>query len=83
MIPASQDTQPNLRVCGQCQAPCHQNDHNCSYCREPVCASCLIEYSITSRTHDGMIFHHTSCDEKSSAKNFQLPHSMRSTNVAD
>jgi len=83
MTPASQDTQSDVRVCGQCQGPCQPNDHNCGYCGKPVCASCLIEYSITSRTHDGMIFHHTSCDEKSTAKDFQLPHSMRSTSGVD
>ncbi len=61
----------NMLLCGQCQKPCSKESPICNYCGEPICEDCLVVYAIQSKTHDGLIYHHTACDEKSLAKDFR------------
>ncbi|MBN2005837.1 MAG: hypothetical protein JXA21_20940 [Anaerolineae bacterium] len=67
-----QQVAKDMRLCGQCHKPCGRGAHTCHFCGEPICEECLVVYEIRSKTHDGLIYHHKSCDEKSSAKDFRV-----------
>lgn len=62
----------DTQVCGQCSRPCSPQAYNCGFCGQPICGNCLVNYEIRSKTHDGMIYHHLECDEKSDAKNHMM-----------